>query len=184
MNNFKKITDKTFDLWAKIMKAVSDSRIVLSAKGDQNFHQSIVDRFAMRGVTSERVKIIGIKPLSDFLKVFNEIDIALDTFPFSGCITVYHGLYAGVPSVVMEGKSEYERNGSAVMRKAGLSEWIARSEEEYFNIAVSWASDVRKLAELRPKIPLRFQKDEAEKVTRFAEEAFAGMFKEKYGNPK
>ncbi len=181
MNNFKKITDATLDLWAKILKAVPRSRLILSAKGDEQFHESILARFAGRGVSSECISIIGVKPLADFQKVFDEVDIALDTFPFSGCITVYHGLYAGVPSVVLEGPSEYERNGAAVMRKAGLADWIAHSQQEYFEIAVRQTSNINKLAELRPKIPLGFRKNEAEEVTRFAEAAFLGMVKEKYG---
>jgi predicted O-linked N-acetylglucosamine transferase (SPINDLY family) len=177
MNNFKKVNDRVINLWTKIMNKIPNSRLILSVKGDSTFHKTIFDRFALRGISADRIKIIGILPLSTFLEVFSMADISLDPFPFSGCITVYHGLYCGVPSIVLQGQSEYERNGSAVMKKCGLSEFIAKNEDEYANIAVRFSNDLQKLSEIRNSIPEKLKKDaeSAESITRNIEKVFVEM---------
>ncbi|MCC2630430.1 MAG: domain/SEC-C motif protein [Candidatus Paceibacter sp.] len=179
LNNYKKINDKVLDLWASILKAVPDSKLIFSAKGNEAFHEEIRQRFVIRGIAAERIEMVGLKLLPDFLAFFDRTDIALDPFPFTGLITIYHGLYAGVPSIVLKGASEYERNGSAVMKKVNLPEFIADSEQKYLEKAVYWANHLNELAQIRSTMRKRFNKNEAQEVTRSVEQAFQNMM-EKY----
>lgn len=172
LGNYKKVNDRVFSLWVRILKAIPDSRMLLSAKGNSFFHESIKERFAGMGIKEERVKIVGLKFMKDFLRLFDEADISLDPFPFTGCITTLHSLWAGVPSVVRLGEAEYGRNAAAVMRKAGLMEFVAKDDDEYVRIAVNWASKKEELRRLRQKMRERFNKNEAREVTRNVENTF------------
>ena len=177
LNNFKKINDRVLNLWSAILKTVPRSRLIISAKGDVNFHQLIKNKFVMRGIARERVTVIGLKLFNDFLKIFNEVDLMLDPFPFPGCITIYHGLFAGVLSVILSGQTEYGRNGAVVMRQVGLEEFIAKSESEYLTIARYWSSEANwpGLSTLRTTMRARFPANRGQIVTKNLERAFIEM---------
>ncbi|MES2436816.1 MAG: tetratricopeptide repeat protein [Patescibacteria group bacterium] len=176
LNNYKKITSHVYDVWADILRKIPTSRLVFSLKGNDTLKQSVLTKFELRGISSDRIKIIDQKLIEDYVKFFNDIDILLDPFPFTGCITVFHGLWGGVPSIVMEGVTEYERNGPTVMKKVGLDSCIAHNPQEYVDIAVYWASHFDELAELRKKMREKFPKNEDKLVTKGIEDAFIKMY--------
>ena len=52
------------------------------------------------GLTPERLELRGHSPsLEEHLAAYNDVDIALDTFPYTGCTTTADALWMGVPSV-------------------------------------------------------------------------------------
>ncbi len=177
LNNFKKINDRVLNLWSAILQVVPRSRLIISAKGDLNFQQSIKNKFTLRGIAPERVTIIGLRLFTDFLKIFGAVDLMLDPFPFPGCITIYHGLYAGVPSVVLQSQTEYGRNGAAVMRQVDLAQFIAKSEAEYVNTALYWSAEANwdKLSTVRVNMRSRFPANRGQAVTKNVERAFIAM---------
>ncbi len=180
MNNYKKVSDRLIDVWVRILKEVPNARLVVSAKGDERFQASIRERFTSRGIAPARIDIVGLKPHREYIALFDTVDIALDTFPFSGLLTIYHGLWSGVPSVVLEGAAEYGRNAATLMKKVNLPEFIATSEDEYVAIAVRYANDLESLERIRPDMRKRFDPSEAALVTKDIEQAYLGMLSEKF----
>ena len=85
----------------------------------------------------------------------------------------------GVPYVTLAGRPSVGRLGSSVLEGAGHPEWIARTEEEYMEVAVALASDLAKLAtvrsSLRHKIETGPLMDEAG-FTRKVETAYRKMW--------
>ena len=55
-----------------------------------------LNQFEQLGISPERIRIVGWKPFAAHLKLYGEVDIVLDTYPFNGCITTLEGLRAGV----------------------------------------------------------------------------------------
>lgn len=150
-NNPAKVTRDVVRVFARILHEVPGSRLVLKygAFTDPTLRERYLAWLAEAGITSERVSILGHSSLEQYFVAFGEIDIALDPFPYSGETTALHGLWMGVPVVALEGETLVQRLASRVLRVAGLDGWVARSEQDYVQIATSLARDLDALKRLR-----------------------------------
>jgi predicted SAM-dependent methyltransferase len=118
-------------------------------------------------------------PLDRFFALHNEVDVALDAFPYAGGTTTFHSLWMGVPVVTLEGAAPVARSGTSILSVLGLPELIAKSEDEYVDIAVSLAEDRERLARLRAELRQRLERSplmDAERFARDLEAAYRGMW--------
>ncbi len=147
-NNFTKVTDATLLLWKSIVDSVENSKLVLKSKvfGSAYACQEIKKRFVKLGFDEDRVEF---RPASmDYLAQYQDLDIALDTFPYPGGGTTCEALYMGVPVITLLGTRHGSRFGYSVLKNIGLDECIALSETEYVEKAIALANDREKLNEL------------------------------------
>ena len=77
------------------------------------------------------------------------MDIALDTFPYTGGITTCEALAMGVPVVTMRGASHGARFGESLLINANLPELVAKDPADYVQIARTLASSSETLCALR-----------------------------------
>ena len=82
----RKIAAAVLEAWAAILNRVPGSRLTLGYKGmdDQANVSRITAALAAEGIAPERLTIQGGAPHAEFLGRYNQIDIALDTFPYTG----------------------------------------------------------------------------------------------------
>lgn len=158
-NNTGKLNTGVFDLWARILKAVPNSRLVLKWRtfNDKGFRQSITEAFGQRGITQECFELRGPSFHADLLKEYGDIDIALDPFPFTGGLTSCEALWMGVPVVTWPQSRVVSRQTFAFLSAIGLPELAAKDAEEYVRIAVQLAGDKKRLAELRAEMRARMK---------------------------
>jgi predicted O-linked N-acetylglucosamine transferase (SPINDLY family) len=150
-NNAPKITLKTVHLWARVLRAVPDSRLLLKAPsfGDKRATDRFTKLFAKCGIDSERIEYRGPVGLDAMMAEYADIDIALDTVPYNGGTTTHQALWMGVPAVALEGGNFASRMGASIMQAAGLPEWVARDEDDYVEIAVRRSANRHELLELK-----------------------------------
>lgn len=86
------------------------------------------------------------------LDAYNRVDIALDTFPYNGTTTTCEALWMGVPVITLSGNSHVSRVGTSLLSNVGLQYLVARTKDEYIEIAVKLAADVEKLQFLRKNL--------------------------------
>lgn len=153
-NNPAKITSKVTALWAQVLRAVPGSRLVLQYRGwnDPPTGQRLRDAFAAAGVAPDRLTLLGWVVHAQLLPRYNQIDIALDTFPYSGGLTTCEAMWMGVPVVTWPGQTFAGRHSLSHLSNVGLTETIARSPEEYVEIAAGLARDLPRLARLRAEL--------------------------------
>ena len=98
-NASPKINPVTIALWARALHSVKNSRLMLKFSGgdDAGIRQRFLDRFARRGIAPERIVMHGWMPQSDHFALYDQVDVALDTFPYYGGITTLESLWMGVP---------------------------------------------------------------------------------------
>jgi predicted O-linked N-acetylglucosamine transferase (SPINDLY family) len=155
-NNPAKIDDATVDLWAKILRAVPNARLLIGYRdlfGDQDVRRYWRRRLADRSVPVDRVTLEG--PAADrsaHLDRFSRVDIALDPFPFNGSNTSFEALWQGVPVVTLLGERFVSRTGASLLTQIGFPELIARSPDDYVRIAVALAKDRDRLAAIRSRL--------------------------------
>jgi len=131
--------------------------------------------FAAHGVESSRLELHGRLPLREFLALHHQADIALDPFPFGGTTTTCHSLWMGLPVVTLAGKSHVSRVGVSMLTNIGLTGMIARSVDDYVNIATGLAGDLGSLRALRDGLRDRMLNSpltDAGRFTRHLEERF------------
>jgi predicted O-linked N-acetylglucosamine transferase (SPINDLY family) len=68
--------------------------------------------------------------------LYNQIDIALDTFPYNGTTTTCEALWMGVPVITLAGNTHVSRVGMSLLSNVGLREFIANTPEEYMLAAL------------------------------------------------
>ena len=143
-NNFAKLTEKSVHLWAQLMNKVPASRLVLKSRqfADPVIAKMISDLFEGRGVEQTRVELVGrVRSRQAHLEYYNEIDIALDTFPYNGTTTTCEALLMGVPVVSRAGGLHAGRVGASLLSAMGCMHWVASHENEFLDIAVSLVND-------------------------------------------
>ena len=150
-NNLTKINDSVVALWSRVLQAVPDSRLFLKAKqfSDKAIQQSMRDRFAVHHIDPGRLVFSPQVARSDYLAPYQQVDIALDPFPYPGITTSVESLWMGVPVLTMEGNSFISRQGVGLAMNAGLESWIARDHNDYVALAVKHAGNLDALALVR-----------------------------------
>lgn len=170
-----KITPAVLDAWASILRAAPASRLVLKGKvlgrpGNAAFIRAEFDR---HGVTADRLDLSGPAEHFEFLRAYDAIDVALDTFPYNGGTTTMEALCQGVPVVCFAGDRWAARIGASMMRSAGLPEFVAADADGHVNLAVSLAADPAtpaRLAELRKGLRDRVRASRLGDVAAFTRE--------------
>jgi predicted O-linked N-acetylglucosamine transferase (SPINDLY family) len=179
LNNLAKINRRVISLWARILQRVPAARLVLGNASDEAVRKRLWQLFGDFGVLRDRVVLKPSLPLNEFLASHDEIDLALDPFPWNGGTTTHHCLHMGVPVVTLAGDLPAGRLGVATMMCAGLPEFVARNEDEYVEIAVRFASDGSNLSQIRRELRHRISADprnDPRQITREIEAAFCGMW--------
>jgi protein O-GlcNAc transferase len=154
LNNLSKVNEDVIDLWAKILRAIPDARLHLKATAlsDTRVRDELTGRFAAAGVDPERVACSGGSTYQEHLAAYNQIDIALDPFPYNGGATTLDALWMGTPVITLRGDRFVGRMGASVLAVTGLPELIAESKDEYVQRAIATAADLERLAELRASL--------------------------------
>ena len=102
-----------------------------------------------------RIEFAESCPREEYLRLYDQIDIALDPLPYNGITTTCDALWMGVPVVSLAGNTAAGRAGLGLLSTAGLPELATGSEEEFTGICSSLAHDLPRLGVLRSTIRRR-----------------------------
>ena len=149
LNNPAKLSDACVETWARVLKAVPRSRIVLSAGRSAESARLISDRFTRHGVSPDRLEMIYRLPSSEYFEAYQPIDLALDPFPFNGGVTTCDSLWMGVPVLTVAGRDYRSRQGVSLLTNIGLPEFVADTPEKMVELAAMWSDQREGLADLR-----------------------------------
>lgn len=153
LNSAYKLTDLTVDTWCAALQAVPGSRLLIRNRGlDRASNRAdVLQRFAARGVSPERVTLEGGGSHEDFLATYGRIDLALDTFPYNGGTTTAEALWQGVPVLTTRGDRWAARTSRSILAAAGLDEYVASDEAAFVALAARLARHPQGLAERRAR---------------------------------
>lgn len=157
-NKLAKISDGCVALWAEVLSAVPDSRLLLKAKAltEAETTSALKARFAAHGIAETRVECLGwAADDADHLGLYEHIDIALDTFPYNGTTTTCEALWMGAPVLTLCGNSHASRVGASLLTSCGLEEWIAQSPTIFVEKAKAHADDLQALNSCRATLRSR-----------------------------
>ena len=151
-NTLAKLGRSTLALWAQLLHAVPDSRLVLRAVGlnDAPTCDRLLRFMASDGIDGARLDLLPpIRPIAAYLDGYARIDIALDPLVYNGGTTSFESLWQGVPVLTVPGAGFCARMGAGINATAGLEAFTARDSEHFLSIARGWNTRREALAELR-----------------------------------
>lgn len=152
-NNPAKINDDVLDLWGRLLLEVPGSRLVLKYRhyfAERPVRERIARFAALRGLDPARIILTGDREdRAAHLVRYHDIDISLDSFPFSGSTTTFEALWMGVPVITLPGSNMASRWSAAMLGALGMDTWSARSSHDYVQRAAALARDPQQLAATR-----------------------------------
>ena len=142
-----KLTPQTLAAWSQILHALPTARLLVrnAALDHESNRADLLARFADRQIAAQRLTLLGSAEHLEFLRTYDQIDIALDAFPYNGGTTTAEALWQGVPVLTINGDRWAGRTSRSILAAAGLSEWVAPDLPSLVRMAVALAG-----AELAP----------------------------------
>lgn len=151
-NNNYKITPGTFAVWMRILMRVSGSVLWLSAS-NPTAREHLRKEAILRGVDARRLIFAEKIPfLSEHLARQRAADLFIDTFPYNAHTTASDALWAGLPVLTCPGEAFAGRVAASLLAAIDVPELIARTQEEYEDLAVELARNPERLKAIRKKI--------------------------------
>jgi predicted O-linked N-acetylglucosamine transferase (SPINDLY family) len=152
VHKFEKLNDAVIACWAALLDAVPESRLVLARdEFDPLVARWIVGAFRSPGVDPRRVEVRRLGPGGgDVDAVFDEIDVLLDAFPWSGHVTCCHALARGVPVITLAGEFHAGRMVASVLTVTGYNDMVAMGVDDYVRRGARFAAERDQLRAARP----------------------------------
>ena len=150
----KKINKDVIFAWSQILKNTSNSKLYLKSNEFNNikFKENFEKSFEKLGVLKEKLILENQSERKKLLECYNKIDIALDTFPYTGGTTNLELSYMCVPLITISGETFLSRCGVSVNKNLGMNELIAKNIDEYVEIAINLAKDKNKLSMIKAEL--------------------------------
>ncbi|CAO3432797.1 tetratricopeptide repeat protein [Azospirillum doebereinerae] len=149
-----KVNERVVALWSAVLHAVPGSRLTLKSRGaglaGEDGRARMAAAFARCSIGGDRLELVPpAASHAEHLRLHERVDIALDPFPYGGCLTSVDALSMGVPVVTLAGERFIGRMTASLLHSLGRYNWVARSEEEYVLIAKTLAEDRQRLTSIR-----------------------------------
>ena len=149
-NRYNKINDDVIELWESILETCPNVRFIIKTK--EFLTEKLNKQFLGTWKNQKLLDRIEILPYADLytghLLDYNLMDIALDSFPYSGTTTSCEALMMGVPVLTLfDTDRQYHSQNvtSSLMINSELSEYVVYSKQEYINKVKELSDNLDKL---------------------------------------
>jgi predicted O-linked N-acetylglucosamine transferase (SPINDLY family) len=179
LHKLTKLNDAVLDLWCRLLQTLPSARLLLfrnTLVGEAR--ANLARQFEERGIGPDRLELRHVAGEGGYWSVFDEIDIGLDPFPYTGGTMSCESLWMGVPFVTLRGDRPAGRAGAAMLTIVGLHDLIASTPDEVVERTAVLAKDLNRLAEIRAGLRERMRKTlcDGRAFTRSLEAAYRQMW--------
>lgn len=181
-NNFRKVSEPTVALWARLLREMPAARLLMKSQGLGNPKTAarLRGQFLRAGVDAGRLELLGAGLSKEqHMGLYNRVDIGLDPFPYNGTTTTCDALWMGVPVVTLAGRTHVARVGLSLVSHLGFPEWGVTTPEAYVAKCRELASDLPGLANVRLRLREQMRQSpicDAQQFVGGLETAFRGMW--------
>jgi predicted O-linked N-acetylglucosamine transferase (SPINDLY family) len=157
-NRLNKLSPSVIALWAQLLRALPDSRMLLGGMPEESKYGTLIEWFAREGIPLERLSFYPRGAMAAYLGLHHRVDICLDTFPYNGGTTTLHALWMGVPTLTLAGRTAAGRSGAAILGHAGLEALVAHDAADFVQKGLFWAGHLAALSDIRSGLREGFAK--------------------------
>ena len=148
-NRPNKLSREVIALWAALLHAVPTARMLVGARAADGQYDTLIEWFASAGIGRERLDFHARTNMRDYMALHGQVDLCLDTFPYTGATTTLHGLWMGVPMLTLAGATAASRSSAAILGHLQLDAFVARDAADFVEKGVYIANNLPLLATLR-----------------------------------
>ncbi|MEB3241207.1 MAG: tetratricopeptide repeat protein [Synechococcus sp.] len=145
LNNPRKYTKDAIKTWSDTLKRVNNSKLLIarSELSCTKVQENLMREFNSNGISKDQIifRDQSLHGSSTFLETYNEIDIALDTFPYTGTTTTLDTIWMGVPVITLSGISIHQRASASILHHCKLDQFICQTQEQYVKVASKIANN-------------------------------------------
>jgi len=150
-NQLYKIDPSTLKMWVNILNRVPNSVMWLlrfPQVGETNIHVAA----QQIGLKNGKIIFSNVAAKEEHVRRGQLADVCLDTPLCNGHTTGMDVLWAGTPMVTLPAETLASRVASSQLHTLGLGELVAKSREDYENIAVRLGTDAEYRRAIRNKV--------------------------------
>eukprot|EP00941_MAST-03F_sp_MAST-3F-sp1_P001698 g1698.t1 len=141
-----------FDLiLSKIQKRDPNAQIILHDVASKHVRSIRRERFENAGIDMKRIHFVPSLQHHALLGLYNLSDVILDSYLAGGCTTTREALELGAVVVTLPAKYLGGRWSYAYYKQLGITDTIAKSEDDYVRLAVKYAIDKEARQELQQR---------------------------------
>jgi protein O-GlcNAc transferase len=177
-NNFCKLNAGTLSLWAKVLKAVERSRLLLLSP-EGTCRRNVLHLLEQEGISGERITFVARQSGRAYFELYHQVDLMLETLPYNGHTTTIDAAWMGVPVITLAGPTVVGRGGFSLLSNLELRPFIAGSVQEYVSITAELSRDPAQLSALRVQLRRWLEESPIMDAPRFAkavETAYRSMW--------
>jgi protein O-GlcNAc transferase len=156
-NRISKLSRSAIALWSRLLRALPDARMLLGGMPPEGGYDSLIGWFVQEGIARERLRFYSRCSTADYLTLHHQVDMCLDTFPYTGGTTTNHALWMGVPTLTLAGRTVPGRQGAALLGQVGLEAFVATDAADFQDKGLHWAGDLAALADVRAGLRARIE---------------------------
>jgi predicted O-linked N-acetylglucosamine transferase (SPINDLY family) len=157
-NRSNKLSREVIALWSQLLRALPNSRMLLGGMPRTSSNDTLVVWFAEEGIERSRLDFYPRSDMGSYLRLHQQVDICLDTFPYNGGTTTLHALWMGVPTLTLAGSTAAGRSGASILGHAGLESFVAHDATDFMKKGLFWAGNLAELSDIRAGLRERFAK--------------------------
>ncbi|MGC2029494.1 MAG: tetratricopeptide repeat protein [Steroidobacteraceae bacterium] len=157
-NRLGKLNPLTVRLWSRLLRETPNSIMIMAGIPLTERRQALLETFNAEGIVSERVAFFPRTDMNTYLALHNEVDICLDTFPYTGGTTTNHALWMGVPTLTLAGQTPASRQCAANLGHLGLEGFIASDADDFVEKGLFWSTKIAALSDVRRGLRERWLK--------------------------
>ena len=154
-NRLNKFSPSVIALWSQVLRSLPGSRVVLGGIQERK-QEMLIEWFAQGGIAREQLDFHPRTSMAHYLALHQQVDLCLDTFPYSGGTTTLHALWMGVPTISLAGSTAAGRTSAGILGHVGLEAFVAHDAADFVQKGLSWASQLSLLSIIRTELRDRF----------------------------
>jgi predicted O-linked N-acetylglucosamine transferase (SPINDLY family) len=148
-NRINKINAATIALWSELLRALPQAKMIIAGIPQEVQHNKLIDQFAAENIAPDRLTFHPRCSMDSYLALHHQVDICLDTYPYTGGTTGIHAVWMGVPTLTVAGPTPAARQGAAILSQVGLDGFTATDVADFVAKGLHWASHLSALAGVR-----------------------------------
>ncbi|MCP4854523.1 MAG: hypothetical protein GY903_08520 [Fuerstiella sp.] len=149
-HRLEKISQQTLVIWSQVMTLLPNAELLVfrDVLKSEDLRAQTLQQFTDAGIDPARVRF-GWELPSPHLKVYSEIDILLDVFPWGSGTTAYDAMWMGVPVPSLMGDRCSSRGAASLLNHSGFPELAGSTVGDYLQIMTDLANNPTRLQEMR-----------------------------------
>lgn len=178
-NRYSKNNPQVIQVWIQLLAQLPTARLLICIPEGQ-IRTDFLLHCQTQGIDPARIDCFAKVDHATFWQLHQQVDIALDPFPFGGGTTTCETLWMGVPIVTCTGEATSSdesfvwrfssRMGYAFLNNIGLGELASSNLNDYRAKLVHLSQDIQALNKLRHSIRPKMAQSPLTDEQRFAQE--------------